>query len=79
MEQVPAGPAQLCLGRDFPAVRVKEPPGRRRGRERDLKKKEALTWVARLVGHCPTKQKFTSSIPSQGTHLGCGFGTWLGH
>ena len=34
---------------------------------------EALTAVAQLVGHHPTKQKVTDSIPGQGTCLGCGF------
>ena len=29
----------------------------------------ALTSVAQLVGHHPTKQKVPGSIPSQGTHL----------
>ena len=33
--------------------------------------KPALTSVAQLVEHCPTKQKVTGSIPSQGTSLGC--------
>ena len=33
------------------------------------------TYVAQLVGHRPAKCKVTGSIPSQGTRLGCGFGT----
>ena len=38
----------------------------------------ALTAVAQLVGHHPTERNVASWIPSQGTHLGCGFGTWSG-
>ena len=34
--------------------------------------------VTQLVGHQPTKQEVTTSIPSQGTCLGCRFGSWLG-
>ena len=34
--------------------------------------KTALTGVAQLVGHRPTKQKVTGSIPAQGTCLGVG-------
>ena len=37
-----------------------------------------MTSVAQLVGHHPEKQKVTSSIPDQGTCLGCGPGPWLG-
>ena len=37
-----------------------------------------LTSVAQLVGHCPTKQKVTWSIPGQGTRLGCGLSPQLG-
>ena len=32
----------------------------------------ALPGMAQLVEYCPTKQKVTSSIPSQGTGLGVG-------
>ena len=39
----------------------------------------ALTGVAQLVGHHPTKQKVAGFIPSQGTCLDCGFGPQLGH
>ena len=38
-----------------------------------------LTSVAQLVGCCSAKRKATSSIPGQGTCLGCGFGPWWGH
>ena len=38
----------------------------------------ALGSVAQLVGHHPTNQKVTGSIPSQGTCLSCAFGAWLG-
>ena len=38
----------------------------------------ALAAVAQLVGCHPVKQKFASSIPSQGTYLGCGPGPQLG-
>ena len=31
-----------------------------------------LTGEARLIGHLSTKQKAASSVPSQGTCLGCG-------
>lgn len=31
------------------------------------------------VGHRPSKCKVASLIPSQGTHLGCGFGPGSGH
>ena len=33
----------------------------------------AMTGVAQLVGWCPTKWKVASSIPDQGTCLGCRF------
>ena len=33
--------------------------------------KPALTSVAQLVEHCPSKQKAAASIPGQGTRLGC--------
>ena len=33
--------------------------------------KSALTGMAQLVGHRPTKQRVTSLIPSEGTCLGC--------
>ena len=36
----------------------------------------ALTHVAQWVGHHPTKQKVTGSIPGQGKRLGCVFGPW---
>ena len=39
-------------------------------------KDQALTGVAQLVEHHPTKQKVASSIPGQGTCLECGFGLW---
>ena len=39
----------------------------------------ALAGVAQLVGYHPAKRKVASSIPSQGTCLGCKFGPWLGH
>ena len=39
---------------------------------------QALTCVAQLIGHSPTKRKVTGLIPSQGTCLGCGSGPWLG-
>ena len=39
----------------------------------------ALSSVAQLVGHRPTKQNFTGLNLSQGTCLGCGFWPWLGH
>ena len=35
---------------------------------------EALTSVAQLAGHHPTKHKVTSPILGQGTCLGCRFG-----
>ena len=34
----------------------------------------ALTSVGQLLGCCPTNRKVASSIPGQGTCLGCGFG-----
>ena len=34
-----------------------------------------LSWL----GCHPMHQKVVGSIPSQGTHLGCGFNPWLGH
>ena len=37
-----------------------------------------LTGVVQLVGHCPAKQKVTSSIPGQDTCLGCRFGPQSG-
>ena len=48
------------------------------------KKKEeeeecALTGVAQWAGHHPTKRKVTSSIPAQGTYLGCGPGPLWGY
>lgn len=33
----------------------------------------ALTSVAQLTGHQPTRQKIAGWIPSQGIHLGWGF------
>ena len=39
----------------------------------------ALTSVAQFVGHPYTKQKVTSSIPSEGTCLGYGFSPQWGH
>ena len=41
-------------------------------------KKQALNYVAQWVGRRPTKRKVMSSIPTQGTCLGCGFGPQLG-
>ena len=38
----------------------------------------ALTGVAQLVRHHPTKRKVSGSIPGQGTRLGCGFSPQLG-
>ena len=38
----------------------------------------AMTGVAQWVGRWPANQKVTSSIPTQGTCLGCGPGPWLG-
>ena len=38
-----------------------------------------MTGVAQLVGCHPTKRKVTSSIPDQGTCLGCGLRPWSGH
>ena len=35
-------------------------------------------WISWLEC-CPIFQKVVSSIPSQGTYPGCGFGPWLGH
>ena len=35
-------------------------------------------WVAQLVGACPIHWKVASSIPSQGTYLGCRFNPWSG-
>ena len=42
-------------------------------------KKPSKYWPAWLswLEHCPIKQKLTSSVPDQGTYLGCGFGPWL--
>ena len=37
-----------------------------------------LTGVTQLVGHHPAKRKVPSSIPSQGTCLGCSFGPGQG-
>ena len=37
-----------------------------------------LTGVTQLVGHHPAKRKVPSSIPSQGTCLGCRFGPGQG-
>ena len=37
---------------------------------------QALTGVAPLGGHHPSKQKVPGSIPSRGTCLGCRFGPW---
>ena len=34
-------------------------------------KEGALTGVAQWVGHPPADQKVASSVPGQGTHLGC--------
>ena len=36
------------------------------------------TGVAQLSGHGPAKQNVPGLIPSQGTRLGCRFGSWLG-
>ena len=38
----------------------------------------SLASVAQLVGCHPTNRKVASSILSQDTCLGCGFGSWLG-
>ena len=38
-----------------------------------------LTSLPQLVEHRPAKQKVASSISSQGTGLGCGFGPHSGH
>ena len=44
-----------------------------------MKKTElALTGVAQLVEHRPSKRKVASSIPGQGTCLGCGPGPQWG-
>ena len=39
---------------------------------------QALALVAQWAGHHPTNGKVASSIPGQGTCLGCGPGPWLG-
>ena len=53
----------------------------RNRKKNNLKKLEvpALTNVAQLIGCRPVKQKVTSSIPGQGTCLGCRFSPQLGH
>ena len=43
-----------------------------------LKATPTLTSRAQLVERHPAKQKVASSVPGQGTFLGCGFGPWLG-
>ena len=51
----------------------------RRDEGYDLKKeRQALAGVAQWIEHWPANQKVTSSIPSQGTCLGCGPGPQLG-
>ena len=42
-------------------------------------KNHAMTGVAQLVGHHPSKGKVASSVPSQGTCLCGGFGPQSGH
>ena len=44
-----------------------------------LQESVALTGVAQLVGHHPTKRKVAGSIPDSGTCLCCRFGPWWGH
>ena len=41
--------------------------------------RHAMTCVAELVGCRPTKQNIASSIPRQGTGLGCRFGPQSGY
>ena len=40
-------------------------------RPTDQKPERGLTGVAQWVGHCPADKKVASSIPGQGTGLGC--------
>ena len=46
-------------------------------RPTDQKPERGLTGVAQWVGHCPADKKVASSIPGQGTCLGCRPGPWL--
>ena len=43
-----------------------------------LKNIQALPGVPQCAGHRPADRQVTSSIPSQGTYLGCRPGPWLG-
>lgn len=40
--------------------------------------KLALTDMVQWPGHHPAKGKVASSVPGQGSHLGCGPLAWLG-
>ena len=59
------GMTSLCLGFSFIVIDAVWPMTKN--------KTEALTGVAQLGGHRPSKQKVTDLILSQGTCLGCGF------
>ena len=54
-------------------------PVLRTGQWNSVSLKMALTGMALLVGHHPSKWKFTGSNPSQGTCMGCRFSPWSGH
>ena len=59
-------PGRYVLGSSYPT-------GDEAAKNFSLKNGGALTGMAQLVELHPTKRKFTGSIPSQGTHLSCGF------
>lgn len=46
-----------------------------------LKSTQGSPWLVWLswLGHHPLHQRAAGLIPSQGTHLGCGFHLWSGH
>ena len=46
-------------------------------KEKDKKDQQSLAGVAQWVEHWPVNPKVSCSIPSQGTCLCCGPGTWL--
>ena len=43
-----------------------------------VESQDALTGVAQLAMHCPSKQKASSSIPGQGTCVDCRIGPQAG-
>ena len=53
-------------------------PKKRGIKKKEGKKKQALAGVAQWIECQPMNQRVTGSIPSLGTHLGCGLGPQSG-